>query len=309
MELRHLRYFVAVAETRHFGKAAERLHMAQPPLSQAIRQLETDLGAELFARTTRRVDLTGAGEAFYGDALRILQSVDDSTRRVKRIADGGHGLLRLGLTGLAAYRHLPEIAQIVKRDMPGVALEIHSEMLTPAQELALSESRIDVGVLRPPTREAGIAYRRIAREPLVLALPESHWLVEEPTVNVGDLRAEHFVLYSAASRSVVNDAVVRSCLAAGFYPRREHEVAETSILLALVAAGLGVALVPDSVRAIALDGVVFKPLHGTENVDLALAWRDNDTSPLLENLLTTLEDNNVFITTEAPEDDREDHCS
>ncbi|RCW45967.1 DNA-binding transcriptional LysR family regulator [Halopolyspora algeriensis] len=309
MELRHLRYFVAVAETRHFGKAAERLHMAQPPLSQAIRQLEADLGAELFTRTTRRVQLTGAGEAFYDDALRILQSVDDSARRVKRIAEGSHGVLRLGLTGLASYRYLPEIAQVVKRDMPGVALEIHSEMLTPAQELALIGSTIDVGILRPPIREDGIAQRGIAREPLVLALPENHWLADEPTVNVGDLRIEHFIMYSAASRSVVNDAVVRSCLAAGFYPHREHEGAETSILLALVAAGLGVALVPDSVRAIALNGVVFKTVHGAESVELALAWRENDPSPLLRNLLSTLDNNNLFVTADAVEDVREDHQS
>ncbi len=294
MELRHLRYFVAVAETRHFGKAAERLHMAQPPLSQAIRQLEADIGAELFTRTTRRVQMTGAGEAFYDDALRILRSVEDSARRVKRIAEGSHGILRLGLTGLASYRYLPEIAQIVKREMPGVALEIHSEMLTPAQEFALSASTIDVGLLRPPVREDGIAHRAIAGENLVLALPEQHWLAGEPTVNVGDLRIEHFIMYSSTTRSVVNDAVVRSCLAAGFYPHREHEGAETSILLALVAAGLGVALVPESVRAISLDGVVVKPVHGAESVELALAWRAGDASPLLENLLSTLDDNGLF---------------
>lgn len=301
MELRHLRYFVAVAETRHFGKAAERLHMAQPPLSQAIRQLEADIGAELFTRTTRRVQLTGAGEAFYDDALRILRSVDDSVRRVRRIAEGSHGILRLGLTGLASYRFLPQIAQIIKRDMPGVALEIHSEMLTSAQEDALTSSTIDVGLLRPPTRESGVTHRTIAREPLVLALPENHWLAAEPAVNVGDLRIEHFVMYSSATRSVVNDAVVRSCLGAGFYPHREHEGAETSILLALVAAGLGVALLPESVRAIALSGVVVKPVHGVESVEMALAWRSGDPSPLLENLLSTLDSNDVF-TTDAIQD-------
>lgn len=304
MELRHLRYFAAVAETCHFGKAAERLNMAQPPLSQAIRQLERDLEAELFARTTRQVKLTRAGEVLYDDALRLLRSVDDTTRRVRRIAEGRHGVLRIALTGLASYRQLPAIAHIVKRDMPGVALEIHTEMLTPAQELALVNSEIDVGVLRPPTREEGIAHRTIAHEPLVLVLPETHRLAGEAAVSVGDLRMEDFIMYSAASRSVVNDAVVRTCQAAGFYPHREHEVAETSVLLALVAAGLGVALVPDSVRAMALSGVLFKPIPETETepVDLALAWRENDTSPLLENLLSTLEVNNVFSAADAVED-------
>ncbi len=307
MELRHLRYFVAVAETRHFGKAAERLHMAQPPLSQAIRQLESDLGAELLSRTTRRVGLTEAGEVFYDDAVRILKSVEDTARRIKRIAEGSHGLLRIGLTGSASYRQLPEIAGIVKRDLPGVAFEIHAEMLTPAQETALLDSSLDIGVLRPPTREEGIEYRTIARDPLVLALPEGHRLADESVVSMAELTAEPFIVYSAASRSVVNDAVERSCLAAGFYPHREHEVGETSTLLALVAGGLGIALVPDSVRSITVDGVVFKTLHNSESVDLALAWRAEDSSPLLGNLLTALEANNVFITTEAIEDAREDH--
>lgn len=294
MELRHLRYFAAVAETRHFGRAAQRLHMAQPPLSQAIRQLETDLGAQLLTRTTRRVGLTEAGEEFYADAQRILRSVENSAGRARRIAEGAHGVLRLGLTGSASYRQLPEIARIVRRDLPGAALEIHTEMLTPTQERALAEAAIDVGVLRPPIQDDALACRAIARESLVLALPVDHRLADEPEVAVGDLRAEDFVMYSSA-RSVVNDAVTRSCLAAGFSPRRAHEVEGTSVQLALVAAGLGVALVPDSVRAITLDGTAFKPLRGAEYVELALAWRRSESSPLLGNLLTTLEDNDVFL--------------
>lgn len=300
MELRHLRYFVAVAEARHFGRAAERLHMAQPPLSQAIRQLEADLGAELLSRTTRRVGLTEAGEVFYDDALRILRYVEDTSRRVRRIADGAHGLVRIGVTGSASYHQLPRIAGIIRRELTGVALEVHAEMLTPAQESALLESSLDIGVLRPPTREEGVAHRTIAREPLVAALPSEHRLAAEPAIDVAELAAEPFVLYSAASRSVVNDAVVRSCLAEGFYPHRAEEVGETSTLLGLVAGGLGVALVPDSVRAVALDGVVFTPVRQPQTVDLALAWRADDPSPLVANLLRTLEDNGVFLAPDQP---------
>jgi DNA-binding transcriptional LysR family regulator len=293
VELRHLRYFAAVAEIRHFGKAAERLHMAQPPLSQAIRQLEAELGAELFTRTTRQVNLTRAGEAFYADVTRILKSVDDSVRRVKRIADGRLGVLRIAFTGTAAYQQLPEIARIVKRELPGVGLEIHSDMLTPEQEQALVEGRIDIGVLRPPIRHDSISSRTITVEPLVLVMPEDHRLADEPVVSVADLRAENFVMYAAAG-SVVNDAVVRSCMAAGFTPHREHEVAGTAILLALVAAGLGIALVPKSVESVAVNGVVFKPVEGAESVELALAWRADDDSALLESFLTTLEAGGVF---------------
>ena len=301
MELRHLRYFAAVAETRHFGNAAKRLRMAQPPLSNAIRQLEDDLGAQLFTRTTRRVELTAAGAAFYPDAVAILRSVDDTARRVRLISEGKRGVLRVGLTGLASYRQLPRIARIVRRDMPEVALELHTEMLTSAQERGLLGGELDVGLLRPPLRADGLEHRRIAREPLVLVMPEEHRLADRPGVSVADLRSEKFVMYSAGLRSVVDDAVVRSCLAAGFHPHRGHEAGETSVLLALVAAGLGIALVPDSVRAITLDGVRFAPVEDACAVELALAWPAARSS-IVDNLLRTLEDDGVFNSDDTTED-------
>ncbi len=151
MELRHLRYFAAVAETRHFGRAAERLHLAQPALSQSIRQLENELGAPLFTRTTRQVSLTPAGEFLHEEAQRVLGAVEDSVRGVRRIAGGRLGLVRIAFTGTAAFTHLPRIARTVKRDLPGVALEIHADLLTPAQSAGLREGSLDLGVLRPPT--------------------------------------------------------------------------------------------------------------------------------------------------------------
>ncbi len=293
MELRHLRYFAAVAETRHFGRAAERLHMAQPPLSQAIRQLEAEIEAPLFTRTTRQVALTPAGESFHRDVRLVLGAVEDAVRRAQRIASGRSGVLRVAFTGTAAYRHLPRIAQVVNRELPEVGLEIHADLLTPAQEQALLESRVDLGVLRPPVRDERIATRTIAHERLVAALPVGHRLVDEPRLTMTDLRPEGFVVY-ATGGSVVNDAVTRSCLAAGFSPRVEHEVAGTSVLLALVAGGLGVGLVPESVQASGLDGVVFREVEGAETVDLALAWRSDDTNPLLLGLLATLDRAGMF---------------
>jgi DNA-binding transcriptional LysR family regulator len=300
MELRHLRYFAAVADTRHFGKAAERLHMAQPPLSQAIRQLETELGVALFTRTTRQVALTGAGEVFRADVLRILQAVDEAVARVGRFASGVEGVLRVGLTGAASYRQLPALARLVKREMPEVMLEVHTEMLTPAQESGLIERRLDVGVLRPPIRREGIVHRAIADDPLVLAVPEEHWLSDAEVVRVEQLRHENFIMYAAALSSVVNDAVVRSCLAAGFYPPCAYEVTETSAALALVAAGLGVALLPDSIRSAPREGVLCKRVEDALSVSLVMAWRENDESPLLRNLLEILEKNDMFIAPESP---------
>ncbi|WP_413810720.1 LysR substrate-binding domain-containing protein [Streptomyces sp. OE57] len=295
MELRQLRYFAAVAETRHFGRAAERLHMAQPPLSQAIRRLETELGVELFARTTRQVALTGAGEVFRTDVERILKAVDEAVARVGRFAAGAEGVLRIGLTGTASYRQLPALAQLVKREMPHVMLEVHTEMLTPAQEAALIERRLDVGVLRPPVRQEGIAHRRIASEPLVVAVPGHHRLGKAESVPVERLRHENFIMYAAALGSVVNDAVVRSCLASGFYPHRAYEVTETSAALALVAAGLGIAVLPDSIRSAPREGVLCKRIEDALHVHLDLAWREDDDSPLLRTLLKALERNDVFL--------------
>lgn len=295
MELRHLRYFVVLAETCHFGQAAERLKMAQPPLSQQIRQLEAELGTELFARTTRSVSLTPAGEAFLADAQRILSSVEDAARRARRFADGKAGTLRIGLTGTASYTQLPVLARLVKEQLPEVVLDIHTEMLTPAIELALAAAELDVGVLRPPVRDPALAVRPVAREKFVVALPDGHRLAAADSVTIGELRAEDFIMYPAGSRSVVHDAVVRACQAADFYPRVAHESTKTSTQLSLVAAGLGVAVLPESVRGIALAGVQYRTVSGADDVELALAWRRIDASRLIDSFLATLEDNNIFL--------------
>ncbi|WP_327654073.1 LysR substrate-binding domain-containing protein [Streptomyces sp. NBC_00483] len=294
MELRHLRYFAAVAETRHFGKAAQALHMAQPPLSQAIRRLETELGVELFTRTTRQVSLTGAGEVFRTDVERILKSVDEAVARVGRFATGVEGVLRVGLTGSASYRQLPSLARLVKQEMPHVRMEVHTEMLTPAQELGLIERRLDVGVLRPPIRQEGIAHRLIADEPLIAAVPEGHRLADAQGIRIEQLRHEDFIMYGATLGSVVNDAVVRSCLASGFYPHRAYEVTETSAALALVAAGLGVAVLPASIRSAPREGVVCRAIEDALTVPLALAWRSEDETPLIRQLLDVLERHDLF---------------
>jgi DNA-binding transcriptional LysR family regulator len=297
MEIRQLRYFVTVAQTRHFGRAAERLHMAQSPLSQAIRQLESQVGATLFTRTTRRVELTPAGEAFLQDARRILDSVESAQTRVRLIEAGNTGLLRVGATGLAAFRQLPQLARIAARETPGLVLRFQPDLLTPAQELALAENRIDLAVLRPPLRRTGLSSRLITRERLVLAVPGSHRLAGDEQVGLAELRDEDFVGYDAPD-SVVATTVTQACLAAGFLPRRTHEVSEISIILTLVAAGLGVALLPESVLALRVDGVRYVPVADDVAVDLALAWRRGDPSPALTRLVEALEANG-FVATDA----------
>ncbi len=290
MEIRQLRYFVAVAETRHFGRAAERLHMAQSPLSQAIRQLESQVGATLFDRTTRRVELTPAGEALLRDAERILESVEAAQTRVRLVGAGRTGLLRVGATGLAAYRQLPQLARIATRELPGLELRFEPDLLTPAQEQALEEDRIDLAVLRPPLRRAGLASRLVTRERLVVAVPQSHRLAGDEPVRLAELRDEDFVVYGVPD-SVVDGAVTQACLSAGFLPRRVHAAAQTSILLTLVAAGLGVAVLPEAALALRVQGVQLIPVADEVSIDLAIAWRREDPSPALARLLRALEAN------------------
>ncbi|MEU0268141.1 LysR substrate-binding domain-containing protein [Nocardioides sp. NPDC006303] len=293
MELRHLRYFAAVAETCHFGQAAAQLHIAQPALSQAIRQLESELDVTLFTRTTRQVSLTPAGEFLRTEAARVLAAVDDSVRGVRRIGAGRHGLVRLGLTGTASFSHLPGIARVVKRELPEVALEIHADLLTPAQCERLQSGALDLGVLRPPATGEGLTLRTLEVEPLALAIPVDHRLAVEPVVALADLRTEPFVAYSARD-SAVNEAVLRSCREAGFVPRREHEAPSTAVLLALVAAGLGVAVVPASVRALPLEGVIFRDLLNAGSVELSLAYRTDDDNPVVDAVIEVLEAADLF---------------
>jgi len=293
MELRHLRYFAAVAETCHFGQAAAQLHIAQPALSQAIRQLESELDVTLFTRTTRQVSLTPAGEFLRTEAARVLAAVDDSVRGVRRIGAGRHGLVRLGLTGTASFSHLPGIARVVKRELPEVALEIHADLLTPAQCERLQSGALDLGVLRPPATGEGLTLRTLEVEPLALAIPVDHRLAVEPVVALADLRTEPFVAYSARD-SAVNEAVLRSCRESGFVPRREHEAPSTAVLLALVAAGLGVAVVPASVRALPLEGVIFRDLLDAGSVELSLAYRTDDDNPVVDAVIEVLEAADLF---------------
>lgn len=298
MDLKQLRYFDAVAETCHFGQAAERLHLAQPALSQAIRRLEAELGVLLLQRTTRQVSLTPAGEFFHQEVRRILGDLDASVSGVRSIAEGSRGLLRVGFTGTSAFTQLARLSRLVKAALPGVVLEIQPDLLTPGQVQRLLDGRLDLGVLRGPVVEGGVQTRTLTREPLVLALPADHRLVPEPALEVVDVSADDFVAY-ADSGSVVNEAVLTSCRRAGFSPTIAHRAPGTAALLALVAAGLGVALVPHSVRSMQLDGVVFRDAADAETIDLSLAWRTDDASALVSTALDVLETNGFF---DAPDE-------
>jgi DNA-binding transcriptional LysR family regulator len=286
VELRHLRSFVAVAEERHFGRAAARLHMAQPPLSQQIRRLEAELGVTLLHRTTRSVELAPAGEVLLVRAREILASVESAAEDTLRAARGEFGRIAVGFTGSATYALLPQVAAALRGALPGVVLDLRGEMLTPAQVQGLLAGTLDLGLLRPPVRERELAVEVVRREPLVAVLPEAHRLAAADAVPLEELAAEPFVVYPSHFRSVVHDAVEETCAAHGFLPRVALEVSETATLVSFVAAGLGVSLVPASVRHMTVHGAVYRPLaREAATVELAVAWRLQDASPVLERAL------------------------
>jgi DNA-binding transcriptional LysR family regulator len=290
MELRHLRYFVAVAEECHFGRAAERLHIARPPLSQQIKQLEDELGVALLTRSTRKVELTAAGEAYLERARVVLAAVAAAGVEAGRVAAGEIGRIAIGFTGSATYELLPTLARVLRTDFPGIELDLKGEMLTPNQVDALHDGTLDIGFLRPPVHARDIEVRVLRREPLIAVLPETHPLAAADTVRLVNLRDEPFITYPSHHRSVVYDAVLDACQRVGFSPTKVQEVAETSTLVAFVAAGLGVALVPASVRHLRITGATYLALAGTtEEVALAVATRADDSSPHVARVLARVE--------------------
>lgn len=289
MELRHLRYYVAVAEECHFGRAAARLHIAQPHLSQQIKVLEGELGVQLLARSTRMVEVSAAGRDFLAQARLILEAVDHAGQRAVRVAAGEVGHLTVGFTGSATYELLPALARVLRSESPDLGLDLRGEMLTAAQVDGLRKHTLDVGILRPPVRESGLDVKTLRREPLIAVLPRDHRLAAGSSVRLTDLRNEPFITYPSHDRSVVYEAVLNTCQRAGFNPVIGQEVSETSTLVVLVAAGRGVALVPASVQHLNVTGAVYSPLTGaTAEVELAVATRQNDDSPHVRRLLARL---------------------
>jgi DNA-binding transcriptional LysR family regulator len=286
VELRHLRAFVAVAEELHFGRAAERLHMAQPPFSQLIRRVERELGVMLLFRTTRSVELSPAGEVFLVRARSILTAADQAQDETRRAARGEFGRLVVSFTGSATFAILPSLTVALRSRLPGVELDLRGDMLTPAQVAGLADGSIDVALLRPPVRDPRVRAEVVRRETLLAVLPGHHPLAAEAAVPLELLRDEPFITYPSHARSVVHDAVETACEAHGFVPRVALEVGETATLVSFVAAGLGVSLVPESVARLTIEGAVYRPLTApTQEIELAVAWRRDGSGPVVERAL------------------------
>lgn len=287
MDLRHLRYFIAVAEELNFTRAAGRLHIAQPPLSQQIRQLEDELGVTLLQRNSRPVRLTEAGVLFLARARALLASFEDAVADTRRVGRGQAGKLALGFVGSAMFAGLPDVVGAYRDACPDVELVL-DEMLAAEIAEALRRRRIDVGFARPALLpEAGLAQRVILEEPYVAALPRTHPLAARRSVALAELSDDAFVLYPARPEPSVTGLIVAACAAAGFTPRLAQEVLHLQTAIGLIAAGVGVSLVPEAAaRAQTGRGVAYIPLaNPTVMAPLTIAWREEDVSPAVQRLL------------------------
>ncbi len=285
MELRHLRYAVALADELHFARAAARLHIAQPPLSQQIKALEEELGVRLFDRTSRRVGLTDAGAAFIAEARRTLASAEHAIEAARRAARAETGRLAIGYVSSASYELLPAVLRAFRRRAPDVLLVLE-EMNSSEQSRGVLAGTLDLGfVRRPPPTDRRLAGTVVWREPIVVAVPRDHPLAAPRAIRLRQLAVEPFVIFPARPRPSWADVALDLCRGAGFEPRVVQEAVEMVSALSLVAAGIGVALVPGAVRAVRRPGVVFRPLTPAPWSELMLVRRNEPPTALIARFL------------------------
>jgi DNA-binding transcriptional LysR family regulator len=288
MELRHLRYFVGVAEALHFGQAAAKLQIAQPSLSHQIRQLEAELQTSLLRRTKRRVELTEAGRVFLEEARDILARSDRAAMIARRAGSGDVPRLRVGVGYCMDQTDIAAGVGVYNATHADVQVELRT-MSVPRQIAALREGGLDVGFIRPPVSDPALRSDVIVREPLVVALPPTHRLARKSRIALAALANEPFVLPPREVVPVFHDAVLRLCREAGFVPHAPHEADHLQMIIAMVAAGGGVALVPSGARKFTHHRVVYRPLQpAPDDLEISIAWRKDDNSPTVSAFVTEL---------------------
>lgn len=277
MELRHLRYFVAVAEDLHFGRAAERLGIAQPPLSRQIQSLEAELGFKLFDRSRRRIELTSAGGVLLKRTREVLERLDEAVRDARRTSTGKRGRVTVGYPSSLAYTGLVGLLRAFRAEFPDVELAVR-ELPLAEQVVGLKNGELDVGFLRGPLDDPELVAECMRREPLMLALPADHPLAEKKRLTLATVAREPFVFFPRARAPAFFDLLLGLCQKAGFTPQIRHEAPQADVL-SLVAAGFGISIMPSSVRESRRGDVVFRPFVGAPLTELLLAWRVGEGLP------------------------------
>jgi DNA-binding transcriptional LysR family regulator len=281
VELHQLRCFVAVAEELHFGRAAVRLHMTQPPLSRQVQLLERALGIQLLERNNRSVKLTVAGQGFLRDARHILGFCHQAGDAVRRLARGETGSLTLGFTAVSAYQLIPQLLAEAAERLPGLQFSLR-EMVSGAQLEALASQRIDLGFVRQVNEGDGLEAQLISREPLLVALPQSHPLAAKSAIAVRDLDQQPFVMYAPDEGRYFYDCIVGLFAMTGVTPRYAYHLGQTHSVVSMVKAGLGVAIVPASAQQLHSNNLVFRPLHDAAlHAELYMVSRSDNDNPAL----------------------------
>ena len=286
--LEQLRGFVAVADELHFGRAAARLKMTQPPLSRQIQKLERTVGAQLLERDNRRVALTTAGQVFLAEARRLLSLADTAPELARRVSSGSHGVVRIGFTAASTYGTLGRLLNEIARELPEIDVDLH-EMVTREQVAALLNEEVDLGLARPPFDAETFGSRLLLREALLVAVPSGHRLLRLGRDAVAeDLAAEPVVMHSPTQARYFYDLVVSMVPAAS--GNAVHTVSQVLTMLWLVAAGRGVAFVPASAARLPIDGVEFVQLATPvpDPVELHLLWARGSRNPALARVLEVL---------------------
>jgi DNA-binding transcriptional LysR family regulator len=297
LEFRQVRYFLAVVEELHFRRAAERLHVAQPTISQQIARLEADLGVRLLERSSRSVELTVAGRAFAAEAVLLLRQRDDAVAAARRAAGGEVGRLSIGFVGPAALGMLNQLIRAYRVRFPNVELDLH-ECSTVEQVAMLEGQQLDVGFLRLPASGEGVSFQLIRTEPIYVLLPSDHSLNRRPegrSIEVSELAKEPLITLPRDREPVVVDQIISLCMDAGFSPRIVQEAAQMYVIIALVNAGIGLVLGPESLRELPHPGVAYRRLesHGKGSVQTGIAWRANNSSPVLASFLKFVRDDGL----------------
>ena len=285
-----LRCFAAVAEELHFGRAAARLNMTQPPLSRQIQVLERVLDVQLLERTSRSVRLTAAGRSFLPEAQRILRLAEAAAHTTRQVAAGRAGVLKLGFTAASAYDFLPHLVTALRRALPDVTLALR-EMVTKDQLEELLAGRIDAALVRPPVAHPDLVAVRALAEPLVVALPAENPLAARAALEPRDLAREDLIAYAPNEARYFHDLVQGLLAEAEIQPRIVQQLTQIHSILALVRSALGIALVPAAAERLRLEGVVFRPLALAvpRPAELILAWRRDADEPLLAQLVSIVE--------------------
>lgn len=288
-ELAQLRCFTTVATELNFRRAAERLNMTQPPLSRQIQLLEHHLGVALFTRSTRSVALTAAGRAFFVEAQNLLERAQQAAASAKRFAEGDIGSVTISFVGSAVYEFLPKVIAEARLKQPHVKISLE-EMNTYQQHEAMRARRIDLGIVRSPLLQPGFATECLVREPFVLAVPSTHPLAGAETVGVADLDGEPFLMYSHAAYPPFNELLTGMFRSAQVAPRYVQWLGSSLTILALVNAGMGLALVPRCATSVVFKGVTFREIDLGEGVqsELHLIWRSDNDNPAFTMLLDAI---------------------